>query len=109
MEESCWIKAMQEEIHEFEPLEVCKLVPRLDEAMIISLKWIFKLKLNEYGGVLKNKARLRRTQEYGSIFDGCEDGISEWEFKGRGVHESTRRVSQSILSESCIQVEESTL
>ncbi|GJU00656.1 retrovirus-related pol polyprotein from transposon TNT 1-94 [Tanacetum coccineum] len=26
--------------------------------MIISLKWIFKVKLEEYGGVLKNKARL---------------------------------------------------
>nr|GEW78184.1 hypothetical protein [Tanacetum cinerariifolium] len=27
-------------------------------AMIISLKWIYKVKLDEYGGVLKNKARL---------------------------------------------------
>ncbi|GKA24308.1 retrovirus-related pol polyprotein from transposon TNT 1-94 [Tanacetum coccineum] len=26
--------------------------------MIISLKWIFKVKLDEYGGVLKNKAQL---------------------------------------------------
>ncbi|GKD22960.1 retrovirus-related pol polyprotein from transposon TNT 1-94 [Tanacetum coccineum] len=26
--------------------------------MIINLKWIFKVKLDEYGGVLKNKARL---------------------------------------------------
>ncbi|GKE37307.1 retrovirus-related pol polyprotein from transposon TNT 1-94, partial [Tanacetum coccineum] len=26
--------------------------------MIINLKWIFKAKLDEYGGVLKNKARL---------------------------------------------------
>ncbi|GJV21380.1 retrovirus-related pol polyprotein from transposon TNT 1-94 [Tanacetum coccineum] len=26
--------------------------------MIISIKWIFKVKLDEYGGVLKNKARL---------------------------------------------------
>ncbi|GKD06725.1 retrovirus-related pol polyprotein from transposon TNT 1-94 [Tanacetum coccineum] len=26
--------------------------------MIISLKWIFKVILDEYGGVLKNKARL---------------------------------------------------
>ncbi|GKA99709.1 retrovirus-related pol polyprotein from transposon TNT 1-94 [Tanacetum coccineum] len=26
--------------------------------MIINLKWIFKVKLNEYGGLLKNKARL---------------------------------------------------
>ncbi|GKB82428.1 retrovirus-related pol polyprotein from transposon TNT 1-94 [Tanacetum coccineum] len=58
MEESCWIEAMQEEIHELERLEVWELVPRPDTAMIISLKWIFKVKLNEYGGVLKNKALL---------------------------------------------------
>ncbi|GJR83081.1 retrovirus-related pol polyprotein from transposon TNT 1-94 [Tanacetum coccineum] len=49
---------MQEEIHEFEWLEVWELVPRPDKAMIINLKWIFKVKLDEYGGVLKNKARL---------------------------------------------------
>ncbi|GJX45132.1 retrovirus-related pol polyprotein from transposon TNT 1-94, partial [Tanacetum coccineum] len=58
MEESCWIEAMQEEIYEFERLEVWELVPRPDRSMIISLKWIFKVKLDEYGGVLKNKARL---------------------------------------------------
>ncbi|GJX40525.1 retrovirus-related pol polyprotein from transposon TNT 1-94 [Tanacetum coccineum] len=58
MEESCWIEAMQEEIYEFERLEVWELVLRPDRAMIISLKWIFKVKLDEYGGVLKNKARL---------------------------------------------------
>ncbi|GJX36456.1 retrovirus-related pol polyprotein from transposon TNT 1-94 [Tanacetum coccineum] len=58
MEESCWIKAMQEEIHEFERIKVWELVPRPDKAMIISLKWIFKVKLDEYAGVLKNKARL---------------------------------------------------
>nr|GEV71580.1 retrotransposon protein, putative, unclassified [Tanacetum cinerariifolium] len=58
MEESCWIKVMQEEIYEFKRLEVCELVPRPDKAMIISLKSIFKMKLDEYGAVLKNKARL---------------------------------------------------
>ncbi|GJU12628.1 retrovirus-related pol polyprotein from transposon TNT 1-94 [Tanacetum coccineum] len=58
MEESCWIEAMQEEIHEFERLKVWELVPRPDKAMIISQKWIFKVKFNEYVGVLKNKARL---------------------------------------------------
>ncbi|GKB38509.1 retrovirus-related pol polyprotein from transposon TNT 1-94 [Tanacetum coccineum] len=58
MIESSWIEVMQEEIHEFEQLEVWELVPRPDKAMIISLKWIFKVKLDEYGGVLKNKARL---------------------------------------------------
>ncbi|GKD83028.1 retrovirus-related pol polyprotein from transposon TNT 1-94, partial [Tanacetum coccineum] len=29
----CWIEAMQEELHEFERLEVWKLVPRLDKVM----------------------------------------------------------------------------
>ncbi|GKF90169.1 retrovirus-related pol polyprotein from transposon TNT 1-94, partial [Tanacetum coccineum] len=58
MIESSWIEAMQEEILEFKRLEVWELVPRPDKAMIISLKWIFKVKLDEYGGVLKNKARL---------------------------------------------------
>ncbi|GKD74187.1 retrovirus-related pol polyprotein from transposon TNT 1-94, partial [Tanacetum coccineum] len=32
--------------------------PRPDCVMIIALKWIYKVKLDEYGDVLKNKARL---------------------------------------------------
>nr|GFB56950.1 hypothetical protein [Tanacetum cinerariifolium] len=65
MEESCWIEAMQEEIHEFERLEVWELVPRPDRAMIIRLKWIFKVKLDKY-------------------CDGCKDSIFEWHSEGRG-------------------------
>nr|GEY79739.1 integrase, catalytic region, zinc finger, CCHC-type, peptidase aspartic, catalytic [Tanacetum cinerariifolium] len=42
--ESCWIEAMQEELNEFECLEVWELVPRLDCVMIITLKWIYKAK-----------------------------------------------------------------
>ncbi|GKC21413.1 retrovirus-related pol polyprotein from transposon TNT 1-94 [Tanacetum coccineum] len=56
--DSSWIEAMQEEIHEFERLEVWELVPCLDFVTLIKLKWIFKVKKNEFGGVLKNKARL---------------------------------------------------
>ncbi|GJT12720.1 retrovirus-related pol polyprotein from transposon TNT 1-94 [Tanacetum coccineum] len=58
LEHSCWIEAMQEEIHEFERLDVWILVPYPDNILIIPLKWIFKIKLDEYGDVLKNKARL---------------------------------------------------
>ncbi|GJW95225.1 retrovirus-related pol polyprotein from transposon TNT 1-94 [Tanacetum coccineum] len=58
MKESSWIEAMQEKIHEFELLEVRELVPRPGNVMIINLKWIFKVKIDEYGRVLKNKARL---------------------------------------------------
>ncbi|GJY71134.1 retrovirus-related pol polyprotein from transposon TNT 1-94 [Tanacetum coccineum] len=56
--EDCWFQAMQDEIHEFDRLDVWELVPPLDCAMIIALKWIYKVKLDEYGDVLKNKARL---------------------------------------------------
>ncbi|GKF01354.1 retrovirus-related pol polyprotein from transposon TNT 1-94, partial [Tanacetum coccineum] len=56
--QSCWIKAMQEELNEFEHLGVWELVPRPDKVMVITLKWIYKVKLDELGGILKNKARL---------------------------------------------------
>ncbi|GJZ59379.1 retrovirus-related pol polyprotein from transposon TNT 1-94 [Tanacetum coccineum] len=49
---------MQEELNEFERLKVWELVPRPDKVMVITLKWIYKLKLDELGGILKNKARL---------------------------------------------------
>ncbi|GJR18577.1 retrovirus-related pol polyprotein from transposon TNT 1-94 [Tanacetum coccineum] len=52
------IIAMQEELNEFERLEVRELVPRPDKVMVITLKWIYKVKLDELGGILKNKARL---------------------------------------------------
>ncbi|GKD30116.1 retrovirus-related pol polyprotein from transposon TNT 1-94, partial [Tanacetum coccineum] len=56
--QSCWIEAMQEKLNEFECLEVWELVPRPDKVMVINLKWIYKVKLDELGGIPKNKARL---------------------------------------------------
>ncbi|GJY98403.1 retrovirus-related pol polyprotein from transposon TNT 1-94 [Tanacetum coccineum] len=56
--QACWIEAMQEELNEFECLEVWELVLRPDKVMVITLKWIYKVKLDELGGILKNKARL---------------------------------------------------
>nr|GEW55634.1 putative ribonuclease H-like domain-containing protein [Tanacetum cinerariifolium] len=63
------IDAMQEEIHTFERLQVWELVSCPDLIMLIKLKWIFKVKKDECGGVLKNKARL--------VTKGCqqEEGI----------------------------------
>nr|GEZ96283.1 uncharacterized mitochondrial protein AtMg00810-like [Tanacetum cinerariifolium] len=54
----CWFQAMQDEIHEFDRLQVWELVPQPDCVLIIALKWIYKVKLDEHGDVLKNKARL---------------------------------------------------
>nr|GEX54998.1 retrovirus-related Pol polyprotein from transposon TNT 1-94 [Tanacetum cinerariifolium] len=56
--EDCWFEATHKEIHEFDRVQVWELVSPPDCAMIIALKWIYKVTLDEYGDVLKNKARL---------------------------------------------------
>ncbi|GKD73586.1 retrovirus-related pol polyprotein from transposon TNT 1-94, partial [Tanacetum coccineum] len=56
--EDCWFQAIQDEIHEFDRLVVWELVPRPVYVVVIALKWIYKVKLDEYGDVLKNKAQL---------------------------------------------------
>ncbi|GJY06484.1 putative ribonuclease H-like domain-containing protein [Tanacetum coccineum] len=56
--QACWIESMQKELNKFERLKVWEIVPRLDKVMVITLRWIYKVKLDELGGILKNKARL---------------------------------------------------
>nr|GEX04403.1 retrovirus-related Pol polyprotein from transposon TNT 1-94 [Tanacetum cinerariifolium] len=58
MTKPSWIFAMQKEIHKFERLQDRELVSCPDKVMLIKLKWIYKVKTNEFGRVLKNKARL---------------------------------------------------
>nr|GEZ25169.1 retrovirus-related Pol polyprotein from transposon TNT 1-94 [Tanacetum cinerariifolium] len=65
--QSCWIEAMQEELNEFERLEVWELVPRPDQVMVITLKQIYKVKLDELGGILKNKAHVYVSQPDGFV------------------------------------------
>ncbi|GJS80638.1 retrovirus-related pol polyprotein from transposon TNT 1-94 [Tanacetum coccineum] len=80
--ESCWIEAMQEELNEFERLEFWELVPHPDHLMIITLKWIYKVKLDELGGVLKNKAQLVTRgyrQEEGIDFEESFSPIAQLE------------------------------
>ncbi|GKF03707.1 retrovirus-related pol polyprotein from transposon TNT 1-94 [Tanacetum coccineum] len=45
-------------VHTAAPNSEHELVPRLDKVMVITLKWIYKVKLDELGVILKNKARL---------------------------------------------------
>nr|GEV63794.1 uncharacterized mitochondrial protein AtMg00810-like [Tanacetum cinerariifolium] len=49
MTKPSWINVMQEEIHEFKRLQVLKLVSCPDKVMLIKLKWIYKVKTNEFG------------------------------------------------------------
>nr|GEV38699.1 hypothetical protein [Tanacetum cinerariifolium] len=80
--QSYWIEAMQEELNELERLEVWELVPRPDKAMVITLKLIYKVKLDELGGILKNKARLVAhgyRQEEGIDFEGSFASVARLE------------------------------
>ncbi|GKF20359.1 retrovirus-related pol polyprotein from transposon TNT 1-94, partial [Tanacetum coccineum] len=58
MTNSSRIEAMQEEIYDFDRLQVWKLIPRPSNAKLINLNGYAKVELDEYGRVLKNKAWL---------------------------------------------------
>ncbi|KAJ3709158.1 hypothetical protein LUZ61_012863 [Rhynchospora tenuis] len=53
-----WIFAMQEELNQFERNQVWELVPLPSGKQVIGTKWVFRNKLDEYGNVVRNKARL---------------------------------------------------
>ncbi|GJU52413.1 retrovirus-related pol polyprotein from transposon TNT 1-94 [Tanacetum coccineum] len=56
--QSCRIEAMQEDLNEFERLRIWELVRRPDKVMVITLKWIYKVKLDELGESFAPVARL---------------------------------------------------
>jgi len=53
-----WVTAMQEELHQFERNKLWHLIPQLKNRTIIGTKWVFQNKLDEFGLVTRNKARL---------------------------------------------------
>ncbi|GJV99019.1 retrovirus-related pol polyprotein from transposon TNT 1-94 [Tanacetum coccineum] len=58
MADSAWIKAMQDELHQFDRLKVWELVDKPFGKMIFKLKWLWKNKKDEHQTVIRNKARL---------------------------------------------------
>nr|GEX88656.1 hypothetical protein [Tanacetum cinerariifolium] len=58
MADSAWIEAMQEELHQFDRLQVWELVDKPFGKMVIRLKWLWKNKKDEDQTVIHNKARL---------------------------------------------------
>jgi hypothetical protein len=53
-----WNKAMDEELDQIEKNDTWELVPRPKDKNVIDTKWVYMNKLNEYGQVTRNKARL---------------------------------------------------
>nr|GEU34081.1 retrovirus-related Pol polyprotein from transposon TNT 1-94 [Tanacetum cinerariifolium] len=58
MADFAWIEAMQEEIHQFERLDVWELIDRPLCKNVINMKWLWKNKRDEENTVIRNKARL---------------------------------------------------
>nr|GEX82576.1 hypothetical protein [Tanacetum cinerariifolium] len=58
MADSAWIESMQEELHQFDRLDVWKSVDRPLCKNVINMKWLWKNKRNEENNVIRNKYRL---------------------------------------------------
>lgn len=56
--DEAWISAMHEELEQFVRNDVWILVPRPKETNVVGTKWIFKNKSDEFGTIVRNKARL---------------------------------------------------
>jgi len=67
--DSNWIKAVQEELNQFERNQIWTLTTRPRNHHVIGTKWVFRNKMDETGIVIRNKARL--------VAKGCnqEEGI----------------------------------
>nr|GFC22116.1 Gag-Pol polyprotein [Tanacetum cinerariifolium] len=58
MANSAWIEVMHKELHQFDRLQVWKLVDKPFGKTVIRLKWLWKNKKDEDQTVIRNKARL---------------------------------------------------
>nr|GEW45489.1 retrovirus-related Pol polyprotein from transposon TNT 1-94 [Tanacetum cinerariifolium] len=58
MADSAWIESMQEELHQFDRLDVWELVDRPLCKNVINMKWLWKNKRDEENTVFRNKSRL---------------------------------------------------
>nr|GEW00616.1 hypothetical protein [Tanacetum cinerariifolium] len=69
MADSAWIEAMQEELHQFDRLQVLELIDKPFGKTVIRLKWLWKNKKDEDQTVIRNKARLvaKGTQVFSNL------------------------------------------
>ena len=56
LDHSDWVQAMQDELNEFERNKVWRLIPTPKDASVVSLKWVFRNKMDKEGNVIRNKA-----------------------------------------------------
>ena len=57
LDHSNLVKAMQEELNEFECNKVWRLIPTPKDASVVGLEWVFRNKLDKDVNIIWNKAR----------------------------------------------------
>ncbi|GJY07524.1 retrovirus-related pol polyprotein from transposon TNT 1-94 [Tanacetum coccineum] len=95
MVDSAWIEEMQEELHQFDILQVWELVDKPFGKNVIKLKWLWKNKKDEDQTIIRNKARLVAkgyTQEEGINFEESFAPVARleavWIFVAYATHKS---------------------
>nr|GEY52036.1 hypothetical protein [Tanacetum cinerariifolium] len=95
MADSAWIEAMQEELHQFDRLQVWELVDKPFGKTVIRLKWLWKNKKYKDQTVIRNKARVVAkgyAQEEGIDFEESFAPVARleavWIFIAYAAHKS---------------------
>ncbi|GJX38353.1 retrovirus-related pol polyprotein from transposon TNT 1-94 [Tanacetum coccineum] len=95
MADHAWIEAMQEEIHQFDRLNIWELVDKPFGKTVINLKWLWKNKKDEDNTVIRNTTRLVAKgyrQEEGIDFEESFSPVARlevvWIFVAYAAHKS---------------------
>nr|GEV02842.1 retrovirus-related Pol polyprotein from transposon TNT 1-94 [Tanacetum cinerariifolium] len=95
MADSAWIEAMQEELHQFDRLQVWEPVDKPFGKTVIRLKWLSKNKQDEDQTIIRNKVRLVAkgyAQEEGIDFEESFAPVvgleAVWIFNAYAAHKS---------------------
>nr|GEY09449.1 retrovirus-related Pol polyprotein from transposon TNT 1-94 [Tanacetum cinerariifolium] len=94
-----WIESMQDELHQFERLDIWELVPRPDGKNIIAVKWLWKHKSDAENIVIRNKSRLVAKgykQEEGINFEESFASVARLEAVRMFVAFATHKILQSF-------------
>ncbi|GJW35140.1 retrovirus-related pol polyprotein from transposon TNT 1-94 [Tanacetum coccineum] len=103
MADSAWIESMQEELHQFDRLDVWELVDRPLCKNVINLKWLWKNKRDEENTVIRNKSRLVAkgyAQKEGIDFEESFAPVARLEAihqSPRGIFINQAKYAQEIL------------